>query len=172
MVQAVGRASEVRRQLPEAMIRLFTELEAKDLGGAWHKTKYTAGDEETAKAMKEVFMDSGLELGRVTGARNLGCDANDGRWRRTGEQDKMMAKAAKAAGRVQVLRAAGAATAGHLQRSSPTTTALWGAAVTGIADGKLHQIRIQAGKAEGRLPKGASVYLRLRASKEGGKRGP
>ena len=120
-----------------------------------------AGDEETAKALRITFAEEGIQLERVSGARNLGCDTNDGMRRRTGEQDARWAKAARAAGRVQVLRAAGAKTSGRLQRSSPTVTALWGSAVTGVADQKLHQLRIQVAKAEGRLPRGAVAYLRV-----------
>ena len=44
--------------------------------------------------------------------------------------------------------------------------------MTGVADHKLHQLRIQVAKAEGRLPRGAVAYLRIRASRWGGQRDP
>ena len=95
MIQAIGRAEEVRRQVPEAMIKLVDLLEAKDLVVAWHKTKFMASDEITAEAVRLGMKESGVALDRVTGARNLGCDTNDGRWRRIGEQDGRFRKAGK-----------------------------------------------------------------------------
>ena len=44
--------------------------------------------------------------------------------------------------------------------------------MTGIADGKVHQLRIQATKAQGRLPKGAVAYLRLRVAEDGSAKDP
>ena len=44
--------------------------------------------------------------------------------------------------------------------------------MTGVADHKLHQLRIQATKAEGRLPRGAVAYLRVRATRWGARRDP
>eukprot|EP00959_Pyramimonas_sp_CCMP1952_P463704 9485388-Pyramimonas_sp.AAC.1 len=55
---------------------------------------------------------------------------------------------------------------------SPTASAVWGSGVTGIADRKLHGLRVAACRAEGRLPLGASVGLRLRASPRGAFRDP
>ena len=85
LVQVIGKAEQVRRQLPEAMMKLVDLLEAKDLKVAWHKTRYMASDEGTAAAVKAVLAESGISLERAVGARNLGCDSSDGRWRRTGE---------------------------------------------------------------------------------------
>eukprot|EP00959_Pyramimonas_sp_CCMP1952_P059253 1237317-Pyramimonas_sp.AAC.1 len=53
-----------------------------------------------------------------------------------------------------------------LQRMGATSSALWGAATAGLADGPLHGLRVQAAAAAGRLPKGCSLGLRLRAHQQ------
>eukprot|EP00959_Pyramimonas_sp_CCMP1952_P188623 3944739-Pyramimonas_sp.AAC.1 len=65
--------------------------------------------------------------------RCIGGDGNDGGRRRAPEQDKRPARAKRAAGRIELLQAAGAKTC-HIFRGSPCAAACWGSAVTGIAD--------------------------------------
>ncbi|CAK0820940.1 unnamed protein product, partial [Prorocentrum cordatum] len=145
LAQAAGRAQHVRKQFPQAMQRLVDLLEAKDLAAAWHKTRFVAGGEETARISMLAFADSGTALERAAGARNTGCDTNDGRLRRTGEQD--------------------ARTDGDRD--------LGGAGVTGAANRELQQLRIQAAKAEGRAVwRRAGAPCGLRASRWGGQRDP
>ena len=100
------------------------------------------------------------------------CNGGKGRWWRTGEQDRRFREAGKTPGRAQILRAAGAATGARLQRCSPTATALRGAAGTGISDGKVHQLRIQATKAQGKLPKGVEADLGPREVEDGSAKDP
>eukprot|EP00959_Pyramimonas_sp_CCMP1952_P220260 4605148-Pyramimonas_sp.AAC.1 len=57
-------------------------------------------------------------------------------------------------------------------RGSPTATAARGSAATGSSDHKLRGLRAAALKAEGRLPAGTSVGLRLRATPRGAFRDP
>ena len=45
--------------------------------------------------------------------------------------------------------------------------ATWGSTVTGIAPTQLHQLRVSALRSHGRLPRGASVGLRLRTYLQG-----
>eukprot|EP00959_Pyramimonas_sp_CCMP1952_P421615 8832542-Pyramimonas_sp.AAC.1 len=49
---------------------------------------------------------------------------------------------------------------------------MWGAAVTGIADTKLAALRLASLRAEGRVPPGTSVALRLRSTQRGSTRDP
>ena len=44
--------------------------------------------------------------------------------------------------------------------------------MTGIADGKVHQLRIQATKAQGKLPKGVEADLGLRVVEDGSAKDP
>eukprot|EP00959_Pyramimonas_sp_CCMP1952_P259818 5432179-Pyramimonas_sp.AAC.1 len=57
-------------------------------------------------------------------------------------------------------------------RGSPTATAMWGASVTCIADAKLAALRLASLRAEGGVPPGTSVALRLRATQRGSTRDP
>eukprot|EP00959_Pyramimonas_sp_CCMP1952_P388694 8144432-Pyramimonas_sp.AAC.1 len=49
---------------------------------------------------------------------------------------------------------------------------MWGASVTGTADTKLAALRLASLRAEGRVPPGTSVALRLRATQRGSTRDP
>ena len=84
MVHAAGKAAEARRPLSAAMLQLVKMLEAKGLKVARHKTKFMAGDEETARNPRLTFAEEGILLERVSGATDLDCDADDGARRRTG----------------------------------------------------------------------------------------
>ena len=77
------------------------------------------------------------------------------------EQNKRIAEAKRVADKVALLQAAGAQ-ACHLHRGSPCATAVWGSGVTGLADSKLHGLRVAALKSEGRLAAGTCLALKLR----------
>eukprot|EP00959_Pyramimonas_sp_CCMP1952_P235038 4911462-Pyramimonas_sp.AAC.1 len=53
-----------------------------------------------------------------------------------------------------------------------TSSALWGAAATGIAGSRLQGLRAQAAAAAGRLPRGAFLGLRLHCHSAGCKLDP
>ena len=157
LLQAVGGATQVAQQLPKAMNDLISELESKGLVISWKKTGYMANSTALADQLDQRWaMDASK---RRTGARCLGGDGTDGRWRRVAEQDKRLQKAALVAAKVQQLRRAGAQVC-HIQRGSPTATAVWSSAVTGLSDVKLHGLRVAALRAEGRMSTGSSVGLR------------
>eukprot|EP00959_Pyramimonas_sp_CCMP1952_P000597 11304-Pyramimonas_sp.AAC.1 len=49
-----------------------------------------------------------------------------------------------------------------VHRAGPTAAMLWGRTVTGVPDKELHSWRLAAVRSAGKLPKGASLGLRLR----------
>ena len=66
--------------------------------------------------------------------------------------------------RLRRLRDAGA-NMSFAQRAGPTSAGIWGGTVTGLTEAKLLGLRVSSLKAGGRLPKGASLGLRLQCSR-------
>eukprot|EP00959_Pyramimonas_sp_CCMP1952_P071217 1486945-Pyramimonas_sp.AAC.1 len=64
------------------------------------------------------------------------------------------------------------ASVGAIMGGSPTATAVWVAAVTGIADPKLAALELATLRGECRVPPGTSVSLRLRVTPRGATRDP
>ena len=155
-------------QLPGALRLLVDGLEARKLKVNWDKTGWLTGNAELASKLAECWEG---ELDRARGIRCLGCDGSSGVLRSVVEQDKRFEKARRLAARVHALRSAGAPVE-QIFRCSPTATAVWGSAVTGIADLKLNGLRVAALRSEGRLPAGASVGLRLKTMHRGAWRDP
>ena len=94
--------------------------------------------------------------------RNLGTDAGGGNRRVAATQNKRLTEALRRSERVQQLRATGAQV-GRLQTSNPTAQALWSAAAIGLTPAQLQKLRLAAARAQGKVPIGTSVPLRLAA---------
>ena len=103
--------------------------------------------------------------------RDLGGDATDGRFRRVPTHLDRFLTAQRRALRLRTLQGGGAAIF-QVHRAGPSAVALWGSCVHGLADTRLHQLRIMAAHAEGRLPRGASTALFLGCVKRGWRRDP
>ena len=158
---------------------------ARDLAGA-HCTLLEGFEEikQPVSSDKAVFLANSVDLARdleeqcdhtsgkkAAGTRHLGTDATNGNRRAVATARSREVEACQAAARAQALRKAGAAT-GSLVRAGPTAKALWGSAVSGLPDGRLHTLRLAALRAEGPLPKGASLGLRFKTYPRAGHRGP
>ena len=115
------------------------------------KTNFLCSSQQLAEDLEEV-RELDAEA-RKEAARNLGTDASYGRWRRVQVAAARGSGAEKRAARLRMLRAAGADTA-TVHRARPVASAVWGAAVAGLTDAQLHQLRVAAARSMGRLPKG------------------
>ena len=96
--------------------------------------------------------------------RNLGTDAAAGRKRRITVARARLKVASARANRLQRLSAVGV-NLSKVQRAGPTVVATWSGPVTGLTDTNLHGLQMSSLKARGRLPRGASLGLRIQASK-------
>ena len=169
VLQSTGGPQTVASELAGAHGQLLDGFAAIRQPVAAKKTAFLANSSALQEAL--IRQSSLDEQAGATGVRHLGTDATDGRWRRTSTAVERETGAHEAVGRAQVLREAGA-DIGGVVRAGPTAKALWGAAVTGIPDGRLHSLRVGALRAEGRLPKGATVGLRFKASPGASHRDP
>ena len=84
LMQLAGGAKQVKELLAGAMTGLVDLLDANDLVVSWKKARLTASDAAAPQAMGLRFAEEDPQLERVARARNLGCDATDGRRRRRG----------------------------------------------------------------------------------------
>ena len=92
--------------------------------------------------------------------RNLGTDATAGRKRRVTVADNRLKGTSAKIKRLRRLVAAGA-NLSFAQRAGPTSAGIWGGPVVGLTDAKLLGLRVSSLRAGGRLPKGASLGLRI-----------
>ena len=126
------------------------------------KSVYTASSLALADALKDEWRSCPFK--KVDDTRSLGTTATNGRIRRVGVQRTRQADAASRGARLLMLKDAGATRIDFAHRAGPTASALWGTPVAGLAPNALHGIRLGAIRAQGRLPKGASVGLRINSS--------
>ncbi|CAK0863804.1 unnamed protein product [Prorocentrum cordatum] len=161
-LQAVGTARLVKRQLLVSSCEVVRLLREQHLPLNESKSVFLASSPQLAKELSEEWAAQGLAFKRGLQARNLGTDANITR-RGVHEGAGRAVGGLRRGRRLGVLRSAGAATE-MVHRAGPTAAMLWGRTVTGVPDGELHSWRLAAARSAGKLPKGASLGLRLRAA--------
>ena len=166
---SVGGTATVTEQLTSGTTELLDGFEAKRLKVSWNKTGYIANSKELAQELDQHWV---LGPGaRATSVRDLGTDATDARRRRIGTTAAREEKSARCSARVQVLRNAGCQV-GRIQRASPTAMCIWGSAVAGLPDGRLNNMRLRALRAEGKVPPGVTLNLRMRSYRGAAYRDP
>ena len=159
-MQANGKLNDVVVSIAGATHQLTTGLSALDLPLSAKKTAFMASSSEAAKQLTIALRP--LHIPRKTLIRNLGTDAGGGNRRVAATQNKRLAEALRRSVRVQQLRTTGAKV-GRLQTSNPAAQALWSAAAIGITPAHLQKLRLAAARAQGKVPIGTSVPLRMAA---------
>ncbi|CAK0863284.1 unnamed protein product, partial [Prorocentrum cordatum] len=160
-LQAVGSARLVVDQLVGASGEVLRHLRARHLPLNEGKSVFLASSAQVADGLAASWAALGFEVKRGSQARNLGTDANVTR-RGVHEGGARAVGGLSRARRLRTLGSAGAAVV-HMRRAGPTAAMLWGRTVTGVPGGELHSWRLAAARSAGKLPKGASLGLRLRA---------
>ena len=168
-LQVVATFRLAAAQLNLAVGALLSFFKEGGLPVSWNKSGFLANSDELALELSSSTTFDGLK--RLRTARDLGGDLTDGLRRHVVEAVKRADEAQRRSRRLQSLREAGAETR-SVHRAGPTASAIWGQAVTGIPDSRLHSLRVSAAKAEGKLPKGSSLGFRLRCSHREALRGP
>ena len=136
---------------------------------SWEKAGYMANSKELDEELGRQW--DLPPSARSAGARLLGTDAADGRWRVAALARQREKEALQGAARAHILHKAGAAV-GNVVRAGPTAKAVWGTAVAGIPDGRMHRLRVAALRSEGRLPAGSTIGLRFRSFPRAAHRDP
>ena len=167
--QALGGPATVSEQLPRAFESVASSVQSRGLPISWNKAGFLASSASLSEELAGRWA-LGPES-RSLVHRDLGGDASDGRFRRCGTQLDRYQDSLRRARRLRILQSGGAVIA-PVHRAGPTAVAMWGASITGVPDGRLTTLRVQAAKAEARLPKGASLGLSLAASRAGWRRDP
>ncbi|CAK0824062.1 unnamed protein product [Prorocentrum cordatum] len=159
--QVVGSARLVVDQLAGASGEVLRHLRAHHLPLNEGKSVFLASSAQVADGLAASWAALGFEVKRGLQARSLGTDANVTR-RGVHEGAARAVGGLSRARRLRTLRSAGAAVV-HMHSAGPSAAMLRGRTVAGVPDGELHSRRLASARSAGKLPKGASLGLRLRA---------
>ena len=160
-IQVVGTSRFVANNLGRAGREFAEGLRDLRLPLSVDKTCFVASSLALEQLLQAEWFAYGFKVKDT--CRNLGTDATAGRKRRVSVARSRLKVASARTKRLQRLRAVGV-NLGFVQRAGPTAAATWGGPVTGLTDATLHGLRVSSLKASGRLPRGASLGLRIQAS--------
>ena len=158
VLRTAGPQHTITVQAVQATNSCFELFDGKSLQVSVPKTVFLATAPETVKALTDQTPLT--QKNHVEAFRCLGADATTAGKRAAPTCKNRVAEAIKRAVRLRILQKQGARIS-HVHRASPSTSWLWGTITAGLSPLELHQCRVAAAKAEGRLPLGTSLGMRM-----------